>query len=100
MAQWVKNSPAVQETQMWVWSLGWQDPLEKELTSTPVFLPEKSHRQRSLAGYNPKGRKESDTAKCFWKAEVKQQPLCFRAGRLVWGQLLSQFMTTAALPQV
>ena len=28
---------------------------------TPVFLPEKSHGQRSLAGYSPKGRKESDT---------------------------------------
>ena len=27
---------------------------------TPVFLPEKSHRQRSLAGYNPKVCKELD----------------------------------------
>ena len=27
---------------------------------TPVFLPEKSHRQRSLAGYSPWGWKESD----------------------------------------
>ena len=27
----------------------------------PVFLPGKSHRQRSLAGYSPWGRKESDT---------------------------------------
>ena len=28
---------------------------------TPVFLPEESHRQRSLEGYSPWGRKESDT---------------------------------------
>ena len=28
---------------------------------TPVFLPEKSHGQRSLVGYSPWGRKESDT---------------------------------------
>ena len=28
--------------------------------STPVFLPEKYHGQRSLVGYSPKGRKESD----------------------------------------
>ena len=28
---------------------------------TPVFLPGKSHGQRSLAGYSPWGRKESDT---------------------------------------
>ena len=27
---------------------------------TPVFLPERSHRQRSLVGYNPRGCKESD----------------------------------------
>ena len=27
---------------------------------TPVFLPGESHRQRSLAGYSPRGRKESD----------------------------------------
>ena len=28
--------------------------------NTPVFLPEKSHRQRSLVGYHPQGCKESD----------------------------------------
>ena len=28
---------------------------------SPVFLPGKSHGQRSLAGYSPWGRKESDT---------------------------------------
>ena len=29
MAQQVKNPPVMQET--WVWSLGWEDPLEKEM---------------------------------------------------------------------
>ena len=29
---------------------------------TPVFLPEESHGQRSLAVYSPKGRKKSDMA--------------------------------------
>ena len=28
---------------------------------TPVFLPRESHGQRSLVGYSPWGRKESDT---------------------------------------
>ena len=28
---------------------------------TPVFLPEKSHGQRRLEGYSPRGHKESDT---------------------------------------
>ena len=31
------------------------------MTPTPVFLPRKSHRQRSLVGYGPRGPKESDT---------------------------------------
>ena len=42
-------------------SLGREDPLEEEMQPTPVFLPEKSDEQRSLAGYSPKGLKESDT---------------------------------------
>ena len=38
-------------------SLGWEDPLEKEMAPTPVFLPGKSHGQRSLVGYSPWGGK-------------------------------------------
>ena len=48
---------------MWVQSLGYDDPLEKEWQTTPVFLPGKSHGQRSLAEYSPWGLKESDTTK-------------------------------------
>ena len=34
MAQWVKNLPTIQETQeTWVRSLGWEDPLEGEMTT-------------------------------------------------------------------
>ena len=50
MAQQVKNPPAmqdVQETQ--VKSLGWEDPLEKEMTTQSTILPGKSHGLRSLA---------------------------------------------------
>ena len=36
-------------------------PRRKKWQATPVFLPGKSHGQRSLAGYNPWGRKESNT---------------------------------------
>ena len=32
-----------------------------EGNASPVYLPGKSHRQRSLAGYSPWGHKESDT---------------------------------------
>ena len=64
MAQWVKNPPAMQETQeTQVQFLGWEDTLEKEMDriSTPVFLPGKFHGQRSLVGYSPKGHKELET---------------------------------------
>ena len=35
--------------------------MEKEMEPTPVFLPRESHGQRSLVGYGPWGRTESDT---------------------------------------
>ena len=41
----------------WVWKMPWR----KKWQPNPVFLPGKSHRQRSLVGYGPRGRKESDT---------------------------------------
>ena len=41
---WVRKIP---------WRMHWQP--------TPVFLPGKSHGWRSLAGYSPWGRKDSDT---------------------------------------
>ena len=44
----VKNLPA---TQKQVQSLSWEDPLEKEMALTPVFLPRKSHGERSLVAY-------------------------------------------------
>ena len=50
VAQMVRNLPAIQETQ--VQSLGGEDPLEKGMLPTPVFLPEEFHRQRSLIGYS------------------------------------------------
>ena len=46
---------------MWVWSLGWEYPLEEGMEITPVLLPENSHGQRSLVGYSPRGGKELAT---------------------------------------
>ena len=59
MAQTVKRLPTMWET--WVQSLGQEDPLEKEMATTPVLLPGKSQGQRSLVGYSPWGLKEMDT---------------------------------------
>ena len=35
-------------------------PWRRKWQPTPVFLPGESHGQRSLVGYSPRGRKESD----------------------------------------
>ena len=52
-----RNLPPMREIQFR--SLGWEDPLEKEMATHPVFLPGQFCGQRSLAGYGPRGRKES-----------------------------------------
>ena len=41
----------------WVGKIPWR----REWQTTPVFLPGKSHAQRSLAGYSPRGHKEPET---------------------------------------
>ena len=41
----------------WVRKIPWR----RKWQPTPVFLPGESHGRRSLVGYSPRGRKESDT---------------------------------------
>ena len=55
VAQLAKNLSTMQET--WVWFLGHENPLEKEIATHPVFLLWESHGQKNLAGYSPWGRK-------------------------------------------
>ena len=55
----VKNLPAMQE--MWVWSLGWEDPLEEDMANHSSILAWSIHGQRM--GYNLWGHKESDMTK-------------------------------------
>ena len=50
VAQRVKRLPAVREAQ--IRSPGWEDPLEKEMKPSPVFLARESQGQRSLVGYS------------------------------------------------
>ena len=58
VTQMVQNLPAMQETQ--VRSLGWEDPLEKEMATHSSILAWRTHGQRSLAGHSPWGHKELD----------------------------------------
>ena len=58
MAQAVKNLPAVQETQ--VRSLGWEDPLEKEMATHSTILAWRIPGIEEPGGYSPWGLKESN----------------------------------------
>ena len=55
----LKNPHSMEQTQ--VRSLGQEDPLEEEMSPALVLWPGESFGQRSLAGYSPRGCKESDT---------------------------------------
>ena len=53
-------------------SLGQEDPLKKGTDPTPALLPGKSHGQRSLIGYSPWSRKESDTTEQLHFTGIRQ----------------------------
>ena len=56
VTQMVKNLPAMQETLVQL--LGQKIPWRRKWQPTPVFLPGKSHGQRSLEDCSPGGHKE------------------------------------------
>ena len=50
----VKNPPAMQETQKWVLSLGWEDPLEEGMaTHCSILAWESPWPRKALVGYSP-----------------------------------------------
>ena len=59
VAQMTENLPAMRRPSFdsWVGKILWR----REWQPTPVFVPGESHGQRSLMGYSPWGRTESDT---------------------------------------
>ena len=92
MARWVENPPA---KQMWVPSLGLEDPLE-ELTATHSSnLAWRVHGQRSLVGCSPWGYKESDAAEMTEHTCTHYRDKAFstQSPNLV---LLMQFMCVSA----
>ena len=53
VSQWVKNLPAMWE--IWVPSLGWEDPLEKGMTTHSSVLPGESSRTEESGGLQSMG---------------------------------------------
>ena len=63
----------------WVGKIPWR----RKWQPAPVFLPEKSHGQRSLAGYSPWGRKELDTTERLrMHAQVYQKRKAKNGGQI------------------
>ena len=59
VAQRLKRQPAMWET--WVWSLGWEDPLEKEIATHSSILAWRIPWTVELCGLQSTGGRESDT---------------------------------------
>ena len=59
VAQMIKNLPAMWETQ--VWSLGWEDPLEKGMATHSSIRLENSMDRGAWQAAGPWGLKDSDT---------------------------------------
>ena len=57
--QRLKRLPAMWET--WVQSLGWEDPLEKEIATHSSILAWRIPWMEELGGLHSMGRKESDS---------------------------------------
>ena len=59
MAQWVKNVPAMQETQeMQVWYMGWEDPLEKGMATHSSILAWRIPWTEDPGGLQSRGHKQ------------------------------------------
>ena len=62
----LKDPPAKQEMQeMWVQSLGGEDPLEEEMATPSSILAWESRGQRSLAGCSAQGCREPDATEHY-----------------------------------
>ena len=70
-------------------------PGEGKWQPTPVLLPGESHGGRSLVGYSPRGRKESDTTEQLHFHFLRYNLQCW-GGRLfyahmIWGCIIKSF---------
>ena len=63
VAQRLKHLPAMWET--WVQSLGWKDPLEKEMATHSSILAWRIPWMEEVGGLQSMGHKESDTTERF-----------------------------------
>ena len=79
VAQRLKCLLAMWET--WVQSLGWEDPLEKEMATHSSILAWRIPWMEELVGYSPRGHRESDMTE--WLNLLNRSALGFPGGLAV-----------------
>ena len=67
----------------WVLYLQKKIPWRRQWQPTPVLLPGKSHGQRSLVGYSPWGRKESDTTERLYLLTYLHETQIWKSSRWI-----------------
>ena len=87
----VKSLSAMQET--WVQSLAREDPLEKGMATTPVFLPGESHGFSTWSLVGPCGHKELDMTEWLIlplsrRSQRSRRPLLFLSLPSVWREMV------------
>ena len=82
VAQMVKNLPAKQE--IWIQSLGWEDPLEKEMTTPSSILAWRITWTEEPDQLQSKGSQKSWTQLSNWRATIY---LCPEKKTLIFSQL-------------
>ena len=95
LASSVKRLPTIRET--WVWSLGQEDPLEKEMETHYSNLAWKIPWTKSLVGYIPWGCKESNTTeRLHLLLSFFFFPLSFTFIKRFFSSLLSAFRVVSS----
>ena len=75
----VRDAGSVPGLERFPWRRKWQP--------TPVFLPEKSCGQRKLAGYSPRGHKESDTTEYTQQQDTEMSWELFHLFK-IWNRIM------------
>ena len=85
----VKNVPQ----EMWIWSLGQEDPLDKEMATTPVFLPGKYYGTKEPGGLQYMGSQDWDMT------EWLNHHYIWKLGNLFWVSPLVIFLNSIYLQE-
>ena len=67
-AQRVKNPPVMQK--IWIWSLGWEYPLEESMATHSSILAWRIPRTEKTGGLQSMGSQESDATEVFWGTSI------------------------------